>query len=153
MAIFEFWISGINIYARDTDAPGLKIQRTARGANITQDGGTSNWFHLAILSPTFLDDCSVEHYDAMLKGEVNEAATIDQFQIHQAHQTTCIFQYGGIKFSNELVDVRYDIPNEYVQSPIVISIHITFEKTFDANGKVIDPYVFISAAGIRFDEK
>ena len=144
---YKFWIHGVNVHVQNESATA-SIKRYSQGTKIRQNAG-GNWFHLAIPTPTLLNDHEVEQVDAFLRGKINGQATIKNVHIWRGgeprdHRVLAKDYPDGQGLSNRILDELYNLPDEACHDPLVMCIYVDFE-----NGGEI----FFAGAGARFDEK
>lgn len=143
MARYDFWTHGVNTIVEYPDQTQL-IRHTGWGTLIRQSADTNNWFHIAIPSPTFLeDDGSVFLQYIRLRAEVNENARIDL--IHLRVDGTLIYSE-NVMLTDQIVDRQFDNPNRELQGGLVVAVHVQF-LTGSPTGQII-----FRGAGARFQQ-
>ena len=138
---FDFWIHGVNVQVEYTD-PGraVYVRRAGFGTVIRQKGGTGNWFHFAIPTPTYLDDDKVDYQHAYLRGWINGKATVKH--VHIWHGRDRIFTQ-NVSLSARDLNESFNIPDQRCVLPIVICVFVEFET---------DGEIRFDGAGVRFKE-
>jgi len=130
---YEFWTHGVNVQVEYTDASrGLDIRRAGFGTRIRQTKGTSNWFHLAIPTPTKLRGWGVRHYDAWLRVKVNNDAAIKKVHVRESsrvHFDECFTAYnsGDINITGQTTQLTFNLPDTGVEGPMVVCVYVEFE--------------------------
>ncbi len=148
---YTFWTHGASAQVENTDGGrGLHIERTGFGAKIKQNRGTSNWFHLAIPTPTALDGAVTDHCDARMRVEVNNDAVIKKVHVRESawespDECPKIWDSGDINITGQTTDLPLDLPNGKVDGPLVICVYVEFEGD---NGEIR-----LIGAGARFRQR
>ena len=129
---YTFWTHGASVQVEHTDGIyGLNIVRTGFGAKIKQNRGTSNWFHLAIPTPTALDGAVTDHCDARLRVEANSDAVIKRVHVRESAwespgECPKIYDSGDINITGRTAELPLDLPNGKVDGPLVICAYVEF---------------------------
>lgn len=151
---YRLWTHGAAVIAEYTKEytgtnNGLYLRRTGWGSQVRQKRGTSNWFHLAIPSPTTLENRKSYHYHAFLRAKVNTDAIIDRVHVREAQgpgsHCPVIYDSGAITITGQNKDFDYNLPDNECTGPIVLCVHVKFDGN---HGEVI-----FTGAGARFEEK
>ena len=146
-----FWTHGVSVQVEHVDGSlGLHIQRTGFGATIKQNRGTSNWFHLAIPTPTALDGWTATHRDGCLRVDVNSDAVIKKVHVREsawASPGECpkIYDSGDINITGQVTELPLDLPNGKVDGPLVVCVYVEFKGG--------DGEIRFIGAGTRFSGK
>lgn len=143
MARFDFWTHGADTIVEFPEQTQL-IRHTGWGTLIRQPANTNNWFHIAIPTPTVLeDDISVFLQYVRLRAEVNENARIDL--IHFRDGGNLIYSE-NVMLTDQIVDRQFDNPNQQMGGGLVIAVHVQF-----LTGSPIGQIIF-RGAGARFQQ-
>ena len=139
---FDYYIHGVNVQIEYTHAElGLYVRRAGFGTVIRQNQGTSNWFHLAIPTPTFLDDGKVNYLWARLRGWINNGATVEQ--VHVWHGRSRILT-NNVSLSARDIDEPFDLSKARCTNPIVMCVFVNFDGE--------DGEIRFDGAGVQFEE-
>lgn len=149
---FKFWNHGVSVVPEYTEVytghnNGLYLRPAGWGTQVRQRGGTWNWFHIAIPSPTELDDDRSDHFYAWLRADINNNAVIKEVNIHEATSGTSsprIYSSGSINYTGRAETFNFNVPNGRCTGPLVMSIRVQFDTN---NGQVI-----FRGAGALFEE-
>jgi hypothetical protein len=98
-----------------------------------QKANTSNWFHFAIPTPTWIHDREVNLGFVGLRAEINETAKIDT--IHIRHGNHIILRQ-DVDISNCSVDETFQCPKAIIHDGVALCVHIRFLPG-DTRGMVI----------------
>lgn len=106
---------------------------------------SSNWFHLPIPTPTYLDDDKVDYLHAYLKGEVNDHAYIKKIHVrHGGHpNSNVIWHKEDYNVTGKKFNLDFNIPDQRCTDPMVICVAVEFED----GGKIT-----FGGAGVWFNE-
>lgn len=148
---FKFWNHGVSIvpeYTREYTGTNnrLFMRRTGFGTIIRQRGGTWNWFHIPIPSPSRLDDDASTTYSASLRAEINDFATIQEVNIHEAvsgSSSPGIF-HRNVNLTGRAETFNFDLLAKECTGPLTMSIRVRFDTN---NGQII-----FRGAGVQFEE-
>lgn len=150
-----WWIHGINLHVENIDyienKNGLEIERTKDGTTIRQYGRTGNTFHLAIPTPTKLDDDDVKLYDAWLRGSINNYCMIKDFYIYQIENSDPeeIFKHKDINLTSKKHFQEYfDLNDSVCKGPLIMTMNVVFE----GNASEREGEITIKGGGVRFEE-
>ncbi|MGH8992874.1 MAG: DUF6623 family protein [Acidimicrobiia bacterium] len=55
MSRFDYWTHGVSTFAEHA-VEGLSVRHAGNGTVVKQPRGSDNWFHLAVPTPTIVDD-------------------------------------------------------------------------------------------------
>ena len=150
---FQFWTHGVDIAAEYTPEytgtkNGLYLRRTGWGAQVRQNQGTENWFHLPIPSATRLDDDNVDYYHVWLRVKVNNNAILDRVHVRQAAGpgglADLIYDSGTLNITGQDTTLSFNLPDHRCKGPLCICTHVKFDGE---NGEVI-----FGGAGGWFEE-
>ncbi|MDN5869527.1 MAG: hypothetical protein L0H73_02210 [Nitrococcus sp.] len=153
---YFLWTHGVNVipeYTKEytgTDN-GLYMRRAGFYAIIRQNGGTENWFHFPIPTPTWLDDNKVEHYHAFLRGYVYPTAAIDLVHVresrdgYEAHKIYDSDEKDPIYLNDGQFEVDFNLEDRSCTGPLVMCVHVKFID--EAN------QVMFTGAGGSFEEQ
>ncbi len=151
-ADYNFWAHGATVFPEykkeftGTDL-GLYLRRAGFGAMVRQRGGTWNWFHIPIPTPTRLDDDASHHKHAWLRVNVNNDAVIREVTVHETQSNGSsprIFQQ-SLNITGQNGQFGFNLPDGNCAGPLVMSIRVQFDTN---NGQVI-----FTAAGAKFEEQ
>src|SRR5512137_2431490 len=110
---YHFWIHGVNVQVEDMEASGLHIVRKGTGAHIRQSRGTSNWFHLAIPTPTQMEGHTYLHFDAWLRMSINNDATITKVHVREAGsddgECSIVYNSGETNITGQTTKLTFDL--------------------------------------------
>ena len=149
---FKFWSHGASVIPEYTKVytghnNGLFLRPTGYGAIVRQRGGTWNWFHIAIPTPTRLDDDRSDHFYAWLRADVNNFAVIKEVNIHEAvagNSSPRIYSSGSLNHTGTAQTFNFNVPNGSCTGPLVMSIRVQFDTR---EGQII-----FRGAGAHFEE-
>jgi hypothetical protein len=145
---YRYFVHGVDVHVQDEPNRADGIRRNSQGTRIRQNSG-GNWFHLAIPTPTFLDNHVVNYRDAALRGKINGQATIRKVHIWMGGvpRGRRIFKKDYSRdeaLSNRVLLEAFGISEGRCEEPLVMCIYVEFE-----NGGEIT----FGGAGVRFDEQ
>lgn len=143
---FSFWTHGVSVfpeYTKETTntANGLQIQRAGWGSRISQNQGTTNWFHLAIPSATELDHWKSYHMHAWLDMEINNYAVVTDIHIREGSN---LIYSDSTNLTGQNKTFKLDLDNGRCTRPLVICVKVRFDRDF---GQII-----FRGAGVNFKE-
>jgi hypothetical protein len=142
---WEYWTHGISAIV---EFPGqvAEIRHNTLGLDLRQRANTDNWLHLALPSPSMLDNNDVFIIDALLKGKSNENARVDRIRI--SDHGAILFEQ-AVNFTDETFDEKFQRPGPgvrpVIKSGITFSVHVSF-LTGSPMGAVV-----IQSAGMRLE--
>lgn len=161
---YKMWIHGVNVVAQHTalsneDDRGLFMMPLSWGMVVRQDAGTYNWFHLALPTPTRLDDHPSYHYDAWLNVEI-----ADQAEITDAHVYNVIGPHDRTSFSKTPINdpippagyrsfsgqLEFDLRDLNAVGPMVLSVRVEFDGAL--GGPAEQRQITFWGAGAHFEE-
>jgi len=143
---FKFWTHGAALIPEYTAADngannGLNIRRAGFGTVVRQTAGTWNWFHLAVPSPTRLDDDVSRHIRAWLDVQVNNFAVITHIHVREGGS---LLHSMSLNHTGQNGIVNINVPDGSVSRPICICVR----ARFDTNAGMI----IFRGAGMEFEE-
>ena len=153
MSLNSFWAHGVSIVPEFTKEftntdNGLYMRRAGWGTLIKQKGGSGNWFHIPIPSPSFLDTERTYLNGAWLRFKINTQAVIKNIHVRQNIRNSEMPRL----FRKDDYTIAGQDTTHYVNfgrrinchGPIVISIYIWFEND--------DGELLFTGAGACFHE-
>ncbi|WP_299851646.1 DUF6623 family protein [uncultured Roseovarius sp.] len=146
---FRLWTHGVAVQVEYEDFfRNVRIRRAGFGTDIQQNGGTWNWFHLAIPSASTLDDDTADHYHAYLRGYVNNYAVVEEVNVHESqggNASPRIYHAGGLNWTGRTLNENFNLPDAICSGPLCMSVRVRFD---DSRGRVR----FVGA-GAWFEER
>lgn len=143
---FKFWTHGVAVIPEYTAQGtgtnnGLYIRHAGWGTQVRQRGGTANWFHIEIPSPTRLDDDTSRHIRGWLDVNVNNFAVITRVHVREGGT---LIKSMDLNHTGQNGIINIDVPNGSVTRPLVVCVYARFET---GNGQII-----FKGAGMEFEE-
>lgn len=124
-ARYDFWTHGVNTIVEFPERASL-IQHAGWGTLVQQSANAErpdNWFHIAIPSPTILDDDETVFLSyADLRAEVNENARIDRVHFRE---NEALVHDESISLTAQVVNQRFDL-GKRIRGGVVIAVHVDF---------------------------
>jgi len=150
---WDFWIHGVNVQIEKSFGndkvgdPIQEIRRYSGGTVVRQDGGTSNWFHFAIPTPTVLDsDQLVKLKEVYVKANIGENVRVTHLHVWDGDEK--ILSKDNLSISGQTIDPGnfvHQLPKQKVYWGLVVSLGVTFIK-----GQLSTQEIRLVGAGVRF---
>lgn len=129
MARFDYWVHGVSTFVEDEGA-GFRVTRQGGGttvqqtANTDSTANTANWLHLAVPTPTIIDDEEKVGLQIMaFHAETNENARITDWHVwmngNQVAQRT-------LRLTGASIYQDWRIPNWSVTGGLVLCLRAEF---------------------------
>ena len=132
MSDYTLWTHGVSVEVENVDGSrGLHIERTGFGAKIKQNRGTSNWFHLAIPTPTLWNGEDLRLCAASLRVDVNNDAVIKRLHVRESLEgdsgyCSKVCDSGEINITGQVTRLSLDHLG-HVEGPLAICAYVEFE--------------------------
>jgi hypothetical protein len=120
---YTLWIHGTAVQV-EFPANIASMVRGGWGTDNEQPQGSDNWFHLAVPTPTRMDD-DVDHIRLHLLGSIGNKATIDLVTCHRAGEGR--LAEWPVSLSAKALDEHFDLPVQQCTKPLVLCVHVSFD--------------------------
>ena len=132
MSDYALWTHGVSMEVENAGGGrGLHIQRTGFGTKIKQNRGTSNWFHLAVPTPTLWEGEHLRLCAASLRVDVNNDAVIKRVHVRESLEgetgyCSKVCDSGDINITGQVTHIPLDHFGQ-VEGPLAICAYVEFE--------------------------
>lgn len=142
MARYDYWVHGVATFV-EVEGEGIRVTRQGGGTTVQQTANTANWLHLAVPTPTIIDDEEkVGLQIVAFRAETNENARITDW--HMWMNGTQVAQL-PLALTGANIYQDWEIPNWLVTGGLVLCLRAEF-LTGDPVGSVT-----IRGAGAGFE--
>jgi hypothetical protein len=152
---WDYWTHGVDVQIEKTygneghGGAAQDIRRYAGGTIVRQDGGSSNWFHFAIPTPTVIDGNDlIKLKEVYVKANIGKNVRITNLHVWDGE--TRIFNKDNLNIIDKKLDLCglvYELPDRKVYWGVVVSLGVAF-----LDGPIDTQEIDLIGAGVRFKE-